>query len=53
LYADDLQDAVDYMEKNSLYGEMVMYIESCESGSMFPDLTANQNVYAMTASDAS
>lgn len=35
-----------------MYKEMVFYIESCESGSMFPDLTEDMKVYAMTASNA-
>lgn len=53
LYADELQDAIDYMEANNMYDELVIYIEACESGSMFPDLTNKENVYAMTASNAS
>lgn len=53
LYADQIQDAIDFMQAGNLYGEMVWYIEACESGSMFPDLESNQGVYAMTASDAS
>lgn len=31
---------------------MTFYVEACESGSMFPDLKASQNVYAVTASNA-
>jgi len=30
---------------------MVLYIEACESGSMFPDLEDNWNIYAMTAAN--
>ena len=41
------------MQAKGLYGEMVIYIEACESGSMFPKLGADQNVYALTASNAS
>jgi len=40
------------METNNLYGEMTMYIEACESGSMFPNLRSDQRVYAVTASNA-
>jgi len=40
------------MQTNNMYKEMVFYIEACESGSMFPSLKPNQNVYAMTASNA-
>ena len=52
LYADELQEAIDYMQENKLYKEMLIYIEACESGSMFPDLTADQGVFALTASNA-
>jgi len=38
LYADELQSAIDYMEANNMYSELVFYLEACESGSMFPDL---------------
>ncbi len=41
------------MQAKGLYGEMVIYIEACESGSMFPKLRSDQNVYALTASNAS
>ena len=53
LYADELQAAFDYMEANKMYSELVFYLEACESGSMFPDLKASQNIYALTASNAS
>ena len=53
LYATALQEAIDYMETNQMYDEMVIYIEACESGSMFPSLRADQRVYAMTAANAS
>lgn len=53
LYADELQAAIDTMEANQMYDEVVFYLEACESGSMFPDLKASQKVYAMTASNAS
>jgi len=53
LYADALQDAVDYMTANKMFNELVFYIEACESGSMFPNLESNTNVYAVTAANAS
>jgi legumain len=40
------------MIEKKMFKELVFYLESCESGSMFPDLTEDMNVYAMTASDA-
>ena len=52
LYADQLQTAIDTMREKEMYGEMVFYIEACESGSMFPSLTPEMNVYAVTASNA-
>ena len=35
-----------------MYDELVFYLEACESGSMFPDLTSDSDIYAMTASNA-
>jgi legumain len=52
LYADQLQQTIDIMEEKGLFGEMVFYLEACESGSMFPSLREDQNVYAVTASNA-
>lgn len=52
LYADKLNDAIEFMHEKNLYKEMVFYIEACESGSMFPKLKDNIGVYAMTASNA-
>ena len=54
LYADDLIAALQYMSDNKLYKEMVLYIEACESGSMFEGLLPNNTyAYAVTASDPS
>jgi len=36
-----------------MFKELVFYLEACESGSMFPNLTADESIYAMTASNAS
>ena len=52
IFADKLQEVIDYMEENKMYDEMVFYIEACESGSMFPKLRDDQKVYAVTASNA-
>jgi len=35
LYADDLNAALIYMSDNSMFDELVFYMEACESGSMF------------------
>lgn len=52
LYADTLQTAFETMTTNKMYSEMTVYIEACESGSMFPGLTADGNIYGVTASNA-
>jgi legumain len=53
LYADDLNAAISNMYATNMYNEMVLYIEACESGSMFEGLLAeNINVYATTAANA-
>ena len=41
LIADQLQRTIDTMQQKQMYSEMVFYIESCESGSMFPNLKAD------------
>jgi legumain len=52
LYADDFNTAVNYMHDNSMYDQMVIYIEACESGSMFDGILAdNINVFATTAAN--
>jgi legumain len=35
LYADQFNTALEFMHTNKMYKEMVVYIEACESGSMF------------------
>ena len=53
LYADDLNTAINYMHTNQMYDEMVIYIEACESGSMFQGILADDiRVYATTAANA-
>ena len=52
LYADDLNDALNYMFTNQMYDELVLYLEACESGSMFENiLSTDINIYATTASN--
>jgi legumain len=51
LYADALHGAMDAMTAAGMYSELVFYLESCESGSMFRDILPNSTrVYAATAS---
>jgi len=54
LYADKLNAAFEFMHSNNMYKEMVVYMEACESGSMFQNiLKDNINIYATTAANAS
>jgi legumain len=53
IYADELDAALQTMYDNSMFAELTFYLEACESGSMFPNLTKYENIYAMTASNAS
>ena len=43
LAATELMDAIAEMHKNNWYKEMVIFIESCQSGSMFHNLPKNIN----------
>jgi len=40
------------MKNTGMFGELVFYLETCESGSMFPNITSSEGIYAMTASNA-
>lgn len=51
LKATDLADAVLAMHRDRKFGEMVLYVEACESGSMFSNLLPDDiGVYAVSAS---
>lgn len=50
--ADELGAALDTMHGTGMYGQLVFYMEACESGSMFPSLPNNTRAYATTAADA-
>ena len=52
IYADELESTLKTMKDKGMFKELVFYLESCESGSMFPNLDASDNIYAMTASNA-
>ncbi|GFT62301.1 legumain [Nephila pilipes] len=53
LSSSDLNKTINYMYENKMYGKMVIYIEACESGSMFENiLPDNINVYATTAANS-
>ena len=52
MYADTLIETIGNMSAKHMYGQMVMYIEACESGSMFDGLLPNNTeVYVTTAAD--
>jgi len=54
LYANDFNAALNYMHQNKMYEQMVVYIEACESGSMFDGILAKDlNIYAVTAANPS
>ncbi|KAI7797072.1 legumain-like isoform X2 [Triplophysa rosa] len=52
LYAHDLITAIKKMVKNHQFSKMVIYLESCHSGSMFAHLPSNVHVYAVTSTKA-
>merc|ERR1712004_523310 len=53
LHATTLVDTLKTMNQEKKYGKMTLYIEACESGSMFKGLLPdNINIYATTASNA-
>ncbi|XP_068244237.1 legumain-like [Palaemon carinicauda] len=52
LYADDLFQVIKDMHSNNQYKEMVMYMESCESGSMYDGIYPdNIGFYVTTSAD--
>jgi len=53
LTAQDLNQTLQAMYDKQLYGQLVFYLESCESGSMFEGiLPSNVNIFAVTAANA-
>ncbi|KAI0218499.1 Legumain [Lamellibrachia satsuma] len=53
LSATKLKRAIMQMYKEKKYKQMVLYVEACESGSMFENLLpTNVNVYATTAANS-
>jgi len=52
IFADELMEAFVYMYENEMYNQLVFYLESCESGSMFHNiLPPNMSIYATTAAN--
>ena len=52
IYADELNTTLKQMKTNGMFKELVFYLETCESGSMFPNITEEDGIYALTASNA-
>lgn len=53
LYARDLMDTLLKMHNQKKFKEMVLYIEACESGSMFENLLPNNiSIWASSASNS-
>lgn len=52
VYADDLNATFAAMADAGLYAKLTVYVEACESGSMFDKVLSDRgNVYATTASN--
>ncbi|XP_074327010.1 legumain-like [Apium graveolens] len=52
-YAKDLIDVLKKKHKDGIYKEMVIYVEACESGSIFEGLLSDgMNIYVQTASNS-
>ena len=52
VYADELKSViVDYMQANQMFDEMVIYLDSDESGAMFSFMEPLKSIYAMTSTD--
>lgn len=53
LMANELNEAFEFMHENKMYKEMVVYMEACESGSMFENILKKDiNIYAVSAANA-
>ena len=52
IYADELDDTLKAAKEAGMFKELVFYLETCESGSMFPNLEEDGGIYAVTASNA-
>ncbi|KAI6234261.1 Peptidase C13 family protein [Aphelenchoides fujianensis] len=51
--AMELNDTLAYMSTKEMFGQLLIFVDSCYSGSMFDGiLPSNANVYAMTAARA-
>ena len=51
LYADELEETFKIMKAKKMYKNIIFYLESCYSGSMFYDINPELNVYSITAAN--
>ena len=49
---DELDSTLQKMKTMGMFKELVFYLETCESGSMFDELTSDGSIYAVSASNA-
>lgn len=52
LHVKELSKTLKTMQSQKMFKQLVFYMEACESGSMFPDLTSDGKILAVTASNA-
>jgi len=52
LHVSELATALNTMHQKKLFKEVVFYMEACESGSMFPHLSTDGKILAVTAANA-
>ncbi|CAE8609343.1 unnamed protein product, partial [Polarella glacialis] len=52
LHAADLSKSLEVMQSKSMFSELLFYMEACESGSMFPDLSDDDKIFALTAANS-
>lgn len=53
LYADELNEMIQFMYDTEMYQEFVIFLEACESGSMFANTDLESlNTWALTATNS-
>jgi legumain len=52
LHVTQLSAALETMQQKKLFSELVFYMEACESGSMFPNISSDSKIFAVTAANA-
>jgi legumain len=53
IYADELNSTITFMHANKMFDEFVIFLEACESGSMFVNMDLeSMNTWALTATNS-